>query len=39
MTKRLRFSKIYLRERAGALMLAYFLDDEGNLYDWCPMRE
>lgn len=36
MSKRLRFSKIQLKERAGALMLVRFLDDEGNMYDWCP---
>jgi len=36
MTKKLRFSKIDLVERVGALMLVTFLDDDGNLYQWAP---
>jgi hypothetical protein len=36
MVKRLRYSKIDLVERQGALMLVTFLDDEGNMYQWAP---
>ena len=36
MVKKLRFSKIDLVERAGALMLVTFLDDDGNMYQWAP---
>lgn len=36
MAKKLRFSKIDLVERVGALMLVTFLDDDGNLYQWAP---
>jgi len=36
MVKRLKFSKIQLIERKGALMLVSFLDDEANMYDWAP---
>jgi hypothetical protein len=36
MIKKLRFSKIDLVERAGALMLVTFLDDDGNMYQWAP---
>ena len=36
MAKRLRFSRIQAVERRGALMLVWFLDDEGTMYSWCP---
>lgn len=36
MVKKLRFSKINLVERIGALMLVTFLDDDGNMYQWAP---
>jgi len=36
MVKKLRFSKIDLVERVGALMLVTFLDDDGNMYQWAP---
>lgn len=36
MVKKLRYSKIDLIERAGALMLVSFLDDDGNMYQWAP---
>jgi len=36
MVKKLKFSKIDLIERVGALMLVTFLDDEGNMYQWAP---
>lgn len=36
MAKKLRFSKIDLVERIGALMLVTFLDDDGNMYQWAP---
>lgn len=36
MAKKLRFSRIDLVERVGALMLVTFLDDEGNMYQWAP---
>jgi len=36
MAKKLRFSKINLVERVGALMLVTFLDDDGNMYQWAP---
>lgn len=36
MAKKLRFSKIDLVERVGALLLVTFLDDDGNLYQWAP---
>jgi len=34
MVKKLRFSKIELVERVGALMLVSFLDDDANMYQW-----
>ena len=36
MVKKLRFSKIDLVERVGALLLVTFLDDAGNMYQWAP---
>lgn len=36
MVKRLRFSKIDLVERTGALMLVTYLDDAGEMYQWAP---
>lgn len=36
MVKKLRYSKIDFVERAGALMLVSFLDDDGNMYQWAP---
>jgi hypothetical protein len=36
MIKHLKFDKIQAVERRGALMLVWFLDDEGNMYDWAP---
>ena len=36
MTKKLRFSRIDLIERVGALMLVTFLDNDGNMYQWAP---
>ena len=36
MIKHLKFHKIQAVERRGALMLVWFLDDEGNMYDWAP---
>ena len=36
MVKHLKFSKIQIVDRRGALMLVSFLDDEGNMYDWAP---
>ncbi|MBI4299004.1 MAG: hypothetical protein HY666_04500 [Chloroflexi bacterium] len=36
MVKKLRFSKIDLVERVGALMLVTFLDDTGDMYQWAP---
>ena len=39
MIKHLQFSKIQAVERRGALMLVWFLDAEGNMYDWCPKWE
>jgi len=36
MVKKLRFSKIDLVERVGALMLITYLDDDGNMYQWAP---
>lgn len=36
MVKKLRFSKIDLVERVGALMLVTFLDDDGDMYQWAP---
>ena len=36
MVKHLRFSRIDLVERKGALLLVWFLDDEGNPYNWAP---
>ena len=36
MVKKLKFSKIDLVERTGALMLVSFLDDDGNMYQWAP---
>jgi hypothetical protein len=39
MVKHLQFSKIQAVERRGALMLVWFLDNEGNMYDWCPKWE
>lgn len=39
MVKHLQFSKIQAVERRGALMLVWFLDSEGNMYDWSPKWE
>ena len=36
MVKHLKFHNIQAVERRGALMLVWFLDDEGNMYDWAP---
>jgi hypothetical protein len=36
MVKKLRFSRIDLVERVGALLLVTFLDDDGNMYQWAP---
>jgi hypothetical protein len=36
MIKRLKYSKIELKERTGALMIVNFLDDDANMYEWCP---
>jgi hypothetical protein len=36
MIKHLKFHNIQAVERRGALMLVWFLDDEGNMYDWAP---
>jgi hypothetical protein len=36
MVKKLRFSRIDLAERVGALLLVTFLDDDGNMYQWAP---
>ncbi len=36
MVKKLRFGKVQLVERQGALLLVQFLDDAGELYDWAP---
>lgn len=36
MAKKLKYSKIDLVERVGALMLVTFLDDQGNMYQWAP---
>ena len=39
MIKHLKFQKIQAVERRDALMLVWFLDDEGNMYDWAPKWE
>jgi hypothetical protein len=36
MVKKLRFSRIDLVERVGALLLVTLLDDDGNMYQWAP---
>lgn len=36
MAKRLRYSKIQVVQKNGALMLVSFLDDEANAYTWAP---
>jgi hypothetical protein len=36
MVKHLKFDKIQAVERRGALMLVWFLDEEGDMYDWAP---
>ncbi len=36
MVKHLKFSKVMPVERRGALMLVWYLDEEGNMYDWAP---
>lgn len=36
MVKKLKFSRIDLADRVGALMLVTYLDDNGDMYQWAP---
>ena len=36
MAKKLKYSRIDLVDRVGALMLVTFLDDNGDMYQWAP---